>query len=204
MDVTASLFKPVEGGYVFRAPYQLGVGKARHYLVSEAEMAALVAAIAGRRPALTRAGLALACGAAAIVAMTLVFVFSPHRDPAISDTIAMLALTFALILTQAAAWRFWKLRRLAPMFARLTPTELAITRAEMRRAMFAGMSTSKLWMITILCGIAGAFNIASSAVGIWDGRNAFSGIVSGTIFTGIAVYYALHLMSRLEKKPSAG
>jgi hypothetical protein len=203
MDVTAGLFKPLEGGYVFRAPYQIGLGKVRHYLVSEAEMAALVAAIAGRRPALTRAGLALACGAAAIVASTLVFVFSPHRDPAISDTIAMFALTFALILIQAAAWRFWKLRQLAPMFARLTPTELAITRAEMRRAMFAGMSDSRLWAITILCGFAGALNLASSAFSIWGGRSAASGIISGTIFTSIAVYHALHLVSRREKQEAS-
>jgi hypothetical protein len=202
MDVAASLFKPVEGGYVFRAPYQLGFGKARHYLVSEAEMAALAAAITGRRPALTRVGLALAAAAAAIVASILVFVFSPHRGPAISDSIAIFALTFALILVQAAAWRFWKLRRLAPMFARLTPTELTITRAEMRRVMFAGMSLYQLWVATIILGIAGALNLASSAYAIWGGRTAFSGIVSGTIFTGIAVYYALHLKSRLGERPA--
>jgi hypothetical protein len=199
MDVAANLFKPVEGGYVFRAPYQIGFGKVRHYLVSEAEMSALVAAIAGQRPALTRAGLALAAAVAAIVASTLVFVFSPHRGPAISETIAISALTFALILIQATAWRFWKLRRLAPMFARLTPTELAITRAEMRRTMLARMSTRQLWVVTIILGIAGALNLASSAFSIWGGNNAASAIVSGAIFTGMAIYYALHLASRLEK-----
>jgi len=55
---------------------------------------------------------------------------------------------------------------------------------------------------TIILGIAGALNLASSAYAIWGGRTAFSGIVSGTIFTGIAVYYALHLKSRLGERPA--
>jgi hypothetical protein len=198
MDVGASLFKPVEGGYVFRVPYQLGLGKVRHYLVNESEKATLIAAIVGERPARRRNYLWLAGTAALIVAVSVVLALSPHREPAVSNTIAILVLSFALILVEAAAWRFWKLRQLAPMLARLVPTELTITRAEMRRATFARNATSHVWFGTILYGVVGAVGLASSAYLIWSGRHSPFAMVFGLIFTGMAINYALHLVSRLR------
>jgi hypothetical protein len=200
MDVVASLFKPVEGGYVFRVPYQLGLGKVRHYLVNENEKAELVAAIAGPRPARTRNYLWLAGTAAVIVATLIVLVLSPHHVPTVSDTLAMIALACALILVEAAVWRSWKLRQLAPMLARLTPTQLAITRADMRRATVAGTATSALRLNMILSGAAGAACLASSAYSFWGGRDGSHAMVGGIIFIGIAINYAWHLMSRLGNR----
>jgi hypothetical protein len=110
----------------------------------------------------------------------------------------MMVLSLALILVEAAVWRFWKLRQLAPMLARLAPTELEITRTEMRRAIFARTATSHLWLNTILYGIAAAVGLAISAHAIWGGRHSPFAIVWGVIFTGSAIYYAVHLASRLR------
>jgi hypothetical protein len=198
MDVAASLFKPVEGGYVFRVPYPLGLGRVRHYLVMNTEKAALVAAIAGPRPARTRNCLWLAGSAAVIVATLVVLVLSPHHAPALSDTIAMMVLSLALILVEAAVWRFWKLRQLAPLLARLAPTELEITRAEMRRAIFARTATSHLWLNTILYGVAGAVGLANQRIrDLGRPTQSFCDRL-GVIFTGSAIYYAVHLASRLR------
>jgi hypothetical protein len=45
--------------------------------------------------------------------------------------------------------------------------------------------------------------LSKRAVAISDGSNAFSGMVSSTIFAGIAANYALQLASRLGKKQAS-
>jgi hypothetical protein len=194
-----SLFKPVEGGYVFRVPYQLGLGKVRHYLVSESQKAALAATIAGPRPVRTHIGLALAGAGAITVATLVVFALSRHHGPQASDTFAVIALSFALLHVEIAAWRFYKLRQLAPLLAQLPPTELAITRAEMRRVAIAGTATSHLQLNVILSSIVGGMNVALGIYAMAGGRSGSHLMVSGIVFIGIAVYYAMHLVSRLEK-----
>jgi hypothetical protein len=111
------------------------------------------------------------------VATLVVLVLSPHHAPALSDTIAMMVLSLALILVEAAVWRFWKLRQLAPLLARLAPTELEITRAEMRRAIFARTATSHLWLNTILYGVAGAVGLANQRIRDLGGRHSPFAIV---------------------------
>jgi hypothetical protein len=197
MDLTArNLFKPVEGGYVFRVPYQLGLREVRHYLVSESQKAALVAAIAGQRPARTRSYLALAGAVAIIAAALIVMALSPHSNPMASDTFAMIALATVLVLIGAAGWRCWKLRQLAPLLAQLQPTELTITRAEMRRAAIAGTATSHLRLNVILSAIVGGIYLATAAYAISGGQAASTSMIAGIIFIGIAVYNALLVAGR--------
>ena len=198
MDVSAtpSLFKPVDGGYVFRVPYQTGLGKVRHYRVNESEKAALAETIDGKRPLLTRACLALSGAGAFAISTLAVYALSPHPDPQAADTRAIAALAFVLIAAQFAAWRWWKLRQLAPTLARLAPTDLQITRREMRQAMFGRMLAGEIRTIAILSGLAGAVNIASGIISIADGRSGLAAMISGASFAGTGAYYALHLMGR--------
>jgi|EndMetStandDraft_2_1072991.scaffolds.fasta_scaffold44768_2 hypothetical protein len=203
MDVTATraLFKPVEGGYVFRVPYQTGLGKVRHYLVSESQKTTLAETIDGKRPLLMRACLALLGAGTVAVATLVVYALSPHPDPQASDTLAIVALTFVLIAIELAAWRWWKLRQLAPTLAHLAPTDLRITRREMHQAMFSRLSAGQLRASAIICGLAGAMNIASGALSIAGGRSGLAAMISGVIFTAIGVYYALHLLGRKPQTP---
>jgi hypothetical protein len=198
MDVSAtrSLFKPVEGGYVFRVPYQTGLGKVRHYLVSESERIALAETIDGKRPLRARACLALSGAGAFVIATLAVYALSPQPDPQAADTLAIAALAFVLIAAQFAAWRWWKLRQLAPTLARLALTDLQITRREMRQAMLDTLSVGQIRAIAILSGLAGAMNVASGALSMAGGRSGLAAMISGATFAGTGAYYALHLMGR--------
>jgi hypothetical protein len=195
---TALLFKPVAGGYVFRMPYQMGLAKVRHYLVSEGQKAELTATILGKRAGLTRLGLVLAAVGAVLIAALLVFSLSPHRNPGTSDTIAMFVLATVLIAAGFAAWRWWKLRQLEPMLAQLAPTDLQITRSEMRGRMLSGMSVKQLWLVVTLSVLAGAANLASGAYALSLGQSGVASIISGVIFVAVGFYYALHLVSRMK------
>lgn len=195
MDVTTAqnLFRPAEGGYVFRTPYRLGFGKVSHYLVSESEKAELTAAIAGPDPATTRAKFALAGAGAMIAAVVLVAVLSPHKDPTIADAAAMLLLIAAFALPVAALWRSRQMRRIAPLLARLRPSDQQITRAEMRRTMFRRMAATHIRLTAVLCATAGFANLLLGAYSIAGGRTGSStSPAAGAIFVGVGIYYALN------------
>jgi hypothetical protein len=140
----------------------------------------------------------LAAVGAVLIAALLVFSLSPHRNPGTSDTIAMFVLATVLIAAGFAAWRWWKLRQLEPMLAQLAPTDLQITRSEMRGRMLSGMSVKQLWLVVTLSVLAGAANLASGAYALSLGQSGVASIISGVIFVAVGFYYALHLVSRMK------
>jgi len=133
-----------------------------------------------------------------LIAALLVFSLSPHRNPGTSDTIAMFVLATVLIAAGFAAWRWWKLRQLESMLAQLAPTDLQITRSEMRGRMLSGMSVKQLWLVVTLSVLAGAANLASGAYALSLGQSGVASIISGVIFVAVGFYYALHLVSRMK------
>ncbi len=122
---------------------------------------------------------------------------APHQVT-VTDTIAMFVLATVLIAAGFAAWRWWKLRQLEPMLAQLAPTDLQITRSEMRGRMLSGMSVKQLWLVVTLSVLAGAANLASGAYALSLGQSGVASIISGVIFVAVGFYYALHLVSRMK------
>jgi hypothetical protein len=196
---TAALFKPVEGGYVFRAPYQLGLGAVAHYRVDERQKAELADVIAGKHPWGTRVALAFAAIGAVVIAAIAVFAVSPHKSPTAIDMLAMIALSLVAVAPIFALWRWWKLRQLAPLLARLPRTDEQITRREMRAAAAAAMSVKQLWALTIVFALAGALNLFAAAEAFSSARGSGVGsALSGIMFVGLCIYHGLLLAGRLR------
>lgn len=197
------LFKQTSGGYVFREPLQIRSANARHYLVNEQQKAELIATLAGRHPVLARIGLAAGVGVAVFAASLAVFALSPHPEPQISDTIAMVLVSSALILAIFFAWRAWKLKQIAPQLSKLTPTDQKITRAEMREGYMAAMPTGLLWFCEVVFASLAASHSYSLVTGLSSGRLLSAmvpQIVQIVAFGGLAIYYAFEIAKR-RKKP---
>ena len=126
-------FKQVPKGYVFRAPNPWIFGRARYFLVDEAQKAQLLATLTARSQIATAMifwiGF-LALFAASVAALALL---SGHDDPSIGDVVSMVALTpvcmYAALLIAARP-----ARRVQPLLAGLTPTDQRITAADRRLA----------------------------------------------------------------------
>jgi len=199
MDSTqhlVGLFKPVDRGYVFRAPYQTGLGKVRHYLVDNAQMAELTALIAGPRPMLTRLALVFAAVAAVLLASLIVYALSPHENPQAIDTLAMLLISAVFVGAGYLMWRSYKLRQIAPLIAHLTPTDLQITRNDIRKSVISAMSVKQLRLVTAVTALAAVVNLAGAAYAFSIGKTDVGSIITGIIFAGLTVYYVVQLMRR--------
>ena len=126
------MFKPVAGGWVYRAPNPWVFGDAPHYLVNDAQKAQIEAVIIPRRPVLF--GVLLVAGIVAwVFALAgIVWAISGHDDPTTADVIAI-AVLVAISLVAAVPLANWiQRRRLEPILAGLPITQERITFAEMR------------------------------------------------------------------------
>jgi hypothetical protein len=194
-----ALFKPVEGGYVFREPYRIGWGKARHYLVTDAQKVELAAAITGPHPLRTVIGLACGTVAAIAVAALAVFALSPHANPQGSDTALMMLLSGVLIIAGYLVWRAHKIRTIAPLLADLTPTDLQITSREMRARMLAKVPTGLMWFCVVVYVLLAATNAGDMIYNLSIGRNITSALpkmIVIIIFTALTVWYGRELLAR--------
>ena len=134
-QIGAMLFKPVSGGFIYRAPNPWIFGPENHYIVNEQQRAELLGILVSPRPVLRLAVVVagvllwgLAMGAAG-------WAFSGHQDPTVSDTVIMIVMTFAVLFLAVHLAIRNKLRRVQPILAAATNTTAAITSAEIRSAM---------------------------------------------------------------------
>ena len=121
--VSSQAFKPVPGGWIYRAPNPWVFGDAPHYLVNDAQKMEIEAIVAPRRPALV--GITLIIGMVGwLVAVTnLIGDFGSGGDnPTISDLFAMIVLMAVppLIGVPLSAWI--QRRRVAPVLSNLLLT----------------------------------------------------------------------------------
>ena len=123
-------FKPVAGGWVYRAPNPWVFGDAPHYLVNDAQKAQIEAIIIPRRPVLF--GVLLVAGIVAWVfaLVGIVWAVSRHDDPTTADVIAI-AVLVAISLVAALPLAGWiQRRRLQPILTGLPLTQERITFAD--------------------------------------------------------------------------
>jgi hypothetical protein len=132
------VFKPVAGGYVYRRPTAWLFGSSKHFLVTEAQKAAILAVLAAAtRSVLWVAGLTwLALSALLATALTLWAYRSGHYVRGL-DGISVLVAMMLSVYPAFVASRQAMLRRLRPILAMLAPTNERITSREERDAIRA-------------------------------------------------------------------
>jgi hypothetical protein len=194
--IEAIIFKPAAGGgFVFLAPKPWLFGESHNYLVNEEQKAEILTVMAPNAPAWRRIAIigAFILGpvlwAAAIA--TLMFAVSDHDEPSVGDVAVMIilvAVPILLALFLALAWSAQAvLAKLAPLIARLRPTEEKITAADLRRGMARSMSFRALLLIIVLFGINAL--ISAFALGMRMAQH--------TLFTGSTVLIIVNLVMPL-------
>jgi hypothetical protein len=199
-QIAATLFRPAPGGYVYREPYRWPFGEVPHYLVSADQKAALLAIILPKRPILWQVVLwSTLCLMVAIACVGL-WLYTGHDNPTALDILALFILTVAQVILALAILFWWKRRRLRPLLATLTPTDLRITQIEMRAAATNAMSGKQL----VMAGVAGVFAATAMLINAalqlaWRQPIGLLWLAGSLIFAGLAWYYFRQLVTRAEK-----
>ncbi len=200
--IAAALFRPAPGGYVYREPYRWPFGPARHYLVNADQKAKILAIVVPKRPILWQIVLWSTLCLMVAIACVALWLYTGHDTPTALDTLAMILLTVVQVILALAILFWWKRRRLRPLLATLTPTDLRITQAEMRAAATNAMSAKQL----LIAGVAGTF--ASTAMlfnavlqFVWRQPTGLLWLAGSLMFAGVAWYYLNQLIRRTAEKP---
>lgn len=144
LQIAASLFQAAPGGYVYREPYGWPFKHALHYLVTEDQKIAILDVVVPRRPILWQVALwSTLCVFVAVDCVAL-WLYTGHDTPTGFDIFAVLALAATQVLVALVILFWWRRRQLAPLIATLTPTELRITRSDMRKPATNAMSSKQL------------------------------------------------------------
>jgi hypothetical protein len=133
-QIDAMLFKPVPGGFIYRAPNPWIFGRADHYIVNEQQKAELLGMLVAPRPLLRLTVIVAAVMAWGVAMGTFGWIFSGHEDPTAGDAVIMILMTFAALFLALHLALRRKLRRMQPILAAATPTTAAITSNEIRAA----------------------------------------------------------------------
>jgi len=160
--IEAVCFKPTTGGFVFLAPRPWVFGRPRNYLVSGADKAAILAAmvpdVSRRRVVALIAGLVVAPVAWILGVAALLWAVTGDAEPTGRDLVLLALIGVVPVfaaLYLALAWNCHaQLIHLAPIIARLNPTEERITSADMRAGMTRTMSFRTLLTVILVWGVS--------------------------------------------------
>lgn len=199
-QIAATLFRPAPGGYVYREPYRWPFGQAPHYLVNADQKAALLAIIVPKRPILWQVALWSALCLMVAIACVGLWLYTGHDTPTALDTLAIIVLTVAQVILALVILFWWKRRRLRPLLATLTPTDLRITQSEMHAAATNAMS-GKQMVITGVAGVlASIAMLVNAALQLaWRQPTGLLWLAGSFIFAGLAWYYFRQLVIRAAK-----
>ncbi len=129
-------FKPVPGGYVYRAPNTWLLGSRRHFLVTEAQKAAILAIASSTvGPVLWITGATWIALSALLGAALSLWMYRYYR-PGLVGIGAMISMMLSIYPAFVLS-RQLLLRRLRPILATLPPTSERITSLEERQAIQA-------------------------------------------------------------------
>ena len=132
------VFKPVSGGYVYRAPNAWLFGSREHFLVTEGQKAAILATVTSSTPTvLWITGISwIALSALLGTALSLWAYRSGYYAAGLNGVSAMIAMILSVYPAFIIS-RQLLLRRLRPILATLPPTNERITSIEERQAIQA-------------------------------------------------------------------
>ncbi len=156
-QIDAMLFKPVPGGFIYRAPNPWIFGRADHYIVNEQQKGDLLGMLVAPRPLLRLTVIFVGLLLWALAMATVGWAFSGHEDPTAGDVVIMIVMTFAaLFLALHLALRH-KLRRMQPILAAATRTTAAISPSEIS----AAIKTTTSFKSAIIVVATSAFGCAA-------------------------------------------
>ena len=113
-------FKPVPGGWIYRAPNPWVFGDAQRYLVNDTQKAEIEAIVAPRRPALVSITLIIGTVAWLVAVTNFIGDFgSGGISPSVYDLLGMIALMAAPLLIGAPLSAWIQKRRLASVLVNL-------------------------------------------------------------------------------------
>jgi hypothetical protein len=163
----AAVFKRVPDGFIFRAPNPWMFGRARHYLVNEAQKAEIAARAtgAGRRGLLLAFLIWLAVFAGIVVALALL---TGHDDPTSTDVAILFVSAVASLLVCLNVWYLWVLR---PFIAGLPESHERITYRERREGMRAAMFLQSSVLTGAICSVAFVVNLYAFFLRTHGGRH---------------------------------
>ena len=163
-QIDAMLFKPVPGGFIYRAPNPWIFGRADHYIVNEQQKNELLGMLVSPRP-LLRLSLIVAGLLLWAVAMGLVgWAFSGHEDPTVGDVVIMIVMTFAALFLALHLALRRKLRRMQPILAVAMHTTAAITSGEISAAIIKTISFKTAIIVVAMSAFGCAAQIFSLVV----------------------------------------
>jgi hypothetical protein len=149
----AILFKPTEGGYVFRAPNPWVFGQANHYFVTDAQKAQILDTMKmplWLAPVIWMGFLVLFVAGGTL----LLYNLSGHAEPTTADTAIIIALAFVGVLLPLPLMGYWQLYRLKPIMQTLHSTNERISFREMTEATRVATSARGYMRNSILFGFA--------------------------------------------------
>ena len=134
------------------------------------------------------------------VACVGTWLYTGHDSPTPLDTFAMIVLTVAQVVPALAVHFWWKRRRLRPLLATLTPTDLRITQSEMRAAVTSAMSARQLVIAGAAAVFASTAMLVNAALQLaWRQPTGLLWLAGSFIFACLAWYHFRLLLARTEK-----
>jgi hypothetical protein len=140
----AVLFKPVPGGYTYRAPGRWAFGPACYYLVNEAQKTKIIAVQTPRRPIVLQILLWTTFLLMVAAAGTIVWATTGDNEPTSRDMFFWVIIVVIQVFgaLQLLHWRIQ--RRLRPILADAPRTDDRITHRDMRLAMEASTNATSV------------------------------------------------------------
>jgi hypothetical protein len=129
-SLKVATFKPVPGGWIYRAPNPWVFGDVPHYFVNEAQKAQIEALIVPRWPVLSVVLLLGGIFGWVIAVTTFLWAFSGHENPTTGDLAIMIALIGIPMLAILPVAGLIQTHRLAPILATARLTTERISYAE--------------------------------------------------------------------------
>ena len=184
---SAALFKPVQGGWVYRSPNPWIFGDTPHYLLNDAQKAQIGAIVLPRRPALLGTLLIIAIFAWVMVVATIVWAFGSGQDnPTAKDALTMAVLIVFPLFAAVPLFAWIQRRRIQPILAGAPLTNERFTSVELLQRANA-MTSTKQALNACMSGVVAV----SAAVGAAIMHAIWRQYVQAVFWAVLAVVFGL-------------
>ncbi len=199
-QLISAMFKPTEGGNVFRAPPPFWVWPTRFYLVTEQQKDQLAAVAVPRHVAIWQVAFLIIVifGAPTLAGLT-VWATTGHDSPTTADIGMLFILSFLLMFGAALARRWWLVWKLAPMLAVLPRTDAGFSLKEMRERAYGALSVRQLAFISVLNVVTATIMVMTGLLKVITSKpDGFIYLGCAVVFSFVAAIYLKRLLWRAE------
>ena len=203
--IAMAMFKPVPGGFVYRAPNAWLIGRGKFYFVTEAQRAEIVARSSPPKVAWLSALMIMMV----LLGLGAAFAINWYRHdnrfvdltPGDIATIIVTTLLAMLIAIRIAVQPL--MNRLQPLLATLPKSDVRISSQEIRRAALDLNTAKQLRRQAAVMAFIAAGSLLQVYFQFKPGRGPLSGNVVASIFSLNAIFligFAIHLLRQAKRK----